>query len=94
MKSYNEFIITINNSIHPDFDVSRFDYMIEQIGDCVIDNVSISSSKISSIRRFYEDTNSYNRSKIMNLINTNIRNIDKVHKLVIDYEKLKQQRDI
>lgn len=94
MKTYNEFISIIEKEEDPNYDIGRFVRLIDQTEDCTIDEVDISYSKVSSIRRFYEDTNHYNRVKIVDLINTNIRNINKVHKIVIDYEKNKNQREV
>lgn len=91
MKTFDEFKRVADIIKTPNYDSTRFDRLIES--ESGIDGLIISPSKISSISRFYERTNSYNRSKITELINTNIRNVDKVHKLAIDYEKYKQKRD-
>lgn len=92
MKTYNEFMLILESFDDPNFDCARFDYLIEQTDDCIIDGVEVSLLKISSIRRFYEKINPYNRAKVVGLINNNITNIDKVHKIVIDYEKSQTQR--
>jgi len=86
MKFYNDFVNELSSFDDPKYDCTRFDRLIENTHDCVISGISISASKISSIRRFYENTNPYNRSKVVGLINNNITNIDNVHKIVIDYE--------
>lgn len=73
----------------PLVDISRTERLLAHEGNSEFEGLYISSSKISSIRRFYESTNDYNKLKVANLINTNIDNITKVHKIVIDYEKTK-----
>ena len=69
MKSYNEFIKMVDMITSFDFDCTRFDRLIESNNG--IDGIEISSSKIFSIKRFYESTNHYNRSKMVELININ-----------------------
>lgn len=76
----------------PNVDATRFDRLLESEGNCDFDGTFISSSKTSSIKRFYENTNPFNRSKIVGLINNSIKNFDKVHKIVIDYEIVKQTK--
>lgn len=86
MKTYSQFISALNNSL---YSYGRFEHLLEQDGDCEIDGVVISYSSISTIRRFYNNTNDYNRVKISEMINNNIRNIDRVIALIREYEKYK-----
>lgn len=87
---YDDFMRMCEVLDNPYFDPDRFNVMISSNNGCVIDNISIHRSAINSIRRFYMSTNDYNRSKIAELINNNIRNIKRVHKIVIDYEIVKE----
>ena len=88
MKSYNEFMRVISLLKNPDYDSTRFACLIE--GKINIDGKILTTSKISSIIRFYESTNDYNRSKVAELINISMDNFDNVYKIVLDYEKAKQ----
>lgn len=87
MKSYEEFLRSTSLFEDCDFDPCRFDRVINGEDDII----DISKSKLSSIIRFYESTNEYNRTKIMDLINISKNNITKVYKIVLDYEEHKQQ---
>lgn len=87
MKSYQNFLRVSSLFEDPGFDPFRFDRVLEGEHDAV----DISESKLSSIIRFYESTNEYNRTKIMDLINISKNNITKVYKIVLDYEEHKQQ---
>ena len=88
MKSFNE----LNNMIcSSDYDLGRFDYMMEQIDDCEISGIDISRSFILSIKRFLENTDPYNQLKIEELINNNIRNIKRVKRIIIDYNNIKER---
>lgn len=91
MKSYNEFVRVATLMENPDYDVTRFGCLLE--GKIEFDDELLTTSKWSSIVRFYESTNDYNRSKIADLINTNINNVNKVYKIVLDYDKVKQQQE-
>lgn len=88
MKSFREFITESNTK---NFSIRRFDELIEKTSTCVIDGYEVHASVLSSIKRFYENTNPYNRAKVVGMINNSIRNVEKVHKLVLDYEKIKSQ---
>lgn len=90
MKTYNEFIRLSANMVDSNYDSTRFDRLMECSGG-QFDGVIVSRSKISSIINFFESTNDYNRFKVSDLINNNINNINKVHNLVLDYEKNKQK---
>ena len=83
---FSDFIRVCEKLDDPDYDSSRFDRLLEFKDDSVFDGINIERSMVSSIKRFYENTNEYNRSKISNLININIRNFEKVHRIVLDYE--------
>lgn len=90
---YNDFVNMCGVLMkHSNLDVSRFDRLIESNGDCDFEGIYIHGSKVSSIKRFYEKTNLYNRTKIVELINNNVSNFEKVHKIVIDYETIKTQK--
>ncbi len=93
MKSYNEFMRTMKIEEDPDYDSTRFDRLMEWEGGSFDGFDDLSSSKMSSIVNFLESTNDYNRSKVVALINTNVDNINKVHKIVIDYEKSRQHEE-
>jgi len=86
---FSDFIYMMECINNINYNSSRIYIIMESDGDYKEDNIIISSSKISSIRRFYESTNEFNRAKITNLINNNIGNIDKVHNIVMEYIKLK-----
>ncbi len=88
MKTYSDFISTV---INESYSYGMFDYLLEQESDCVIDGVTISGSSITLIRRFYENTNTYNRTKISDMINNNIRNIDRVVNLIREYKRVKSE---
>jgi len=88
---YDDFIEMMGVLTNPEYSLHRFDLMMESDGDYTEDDKTVSFSKIASIRRFYENTNEYNRYKIKELINNSMDNIDKAHKIVLDYEKSKQQ---
>ena len=90
MKSYEEFKRTMGLFENPEFDPFRFERFHEWT-EGSIDGFVISEAKHVKILRFYESTNKYNQGKIMDLINNNISNFDKVYKIVLDYEKVKQQ---
>lgn len=85
-KTFSEFIVILENS---SYSYGRFDYLLEQKDDCIIEGVSISHSMIFKIQKFYNNTNEYNKSKILNLINTNIENVYKVENIITDYENSK-----
>lgn len=90
-KLYDDFVYMCEVLKNPAVDMSRFDRLLEAEGDSVFDGVTLQSSKLSSIKRFYETTNPFNRAKIVELINNSIDNFDKVHKIVIDYNEAKGQ---
>ena len=85
-KSFTEFIVLLEN---PLYSYGRFDYLMEQTGECIIEGVSISQNTIFKIQKFYNNTNDYNKSKILNLINNNIENVYKVENIINDYETAK-----
>jgi len=93
MKLYEDFIFMCKVLDEDSYDPTRITRLLEMTDDGYIDEVFINRSVISSIRRFYEGTNEYNRSKIANLINNNITNFKKVHQIVIDYELAKSTRE-
>ena len=89
MKSYEEFKRRMGLFENPDFDPFRFEVFHEWT-EGSIDGFVISEVKHTRILRFYESTNDYNKGKITDLINNNISNFNKVYKIVLDYEKVKQ----
>lgn len=89
---FDDFIDKCKRIQHPDFDITRIDRLMENTGECKVDGTTVSSSVLASIKRFYENTNEYNRSKVADLINNTIDNIGKVHRIVIDYETVKNQQ--
>jgi hypothetical protein len=91
---YEDFIFMCEVLNSPDFDSSRMERLLESDDIFECDGVSVRGSKLSSIKRFYKHTNEYNKSKISDLINNNIRNIDKVYNLVLEYENIKHQKGI
>ncbi len=88
MKSFCELNSMINNS---SYDMGRFDYIMGRKNGCEIDDVIIKQSFIISLKRFLNESNSYNTVKIENLINNNIRNINRVKKIILDYNTIKQR---
>ena len=90
MKTYSDFISTV---INESYSYGRFDYLLEQESDCVIDGVTISNSSITLIRRFYENTNTYNRTKISDMINNSISNINRVVNLIKDYNLIRSENE-
>jgi len=89
-KTYYEFIKYINECIHnSEIDDQRFDRFINCNGDYEEGGVVIEYSKISSIKKFYDATNSYNKSKISDLINISVGGIDKVYNIVLEWTKNK-----
>jgi len=91
---YEDFIFMCEVLENPEFDLSRTERLMESDNLFEEKGISISGSKLSSIKRFYKNTNVYNQAKISNLINNNIRNIDKVYNLVLEYENIKHQKGI
>jgi len=83
---FNDFIKMCEVLDDPENDSSRFDRLLETSGDCKFDGVDIDGSVVSSIKRFYINTNEYNRSKVSGLINNSITNLKDVHRIVIDYD--------
>jgi hypothetical protein len=57
--------------------------ILDSKDDCIIDGIEINRNKISTIQRFYESTNEYNRTKISKMINNDIDNIDVVYELIL-----------
>ena len=93
LKSFEEFKRTSRLFENPEFDPFRFERFYEWT-EGLLEGINISRSKYSMILRFYESTNDYNKTKITDLINNSMSNLDKVHRIVLDYEKIKQQREI
>jgi hypothetical protein len=87
---YNEFITMMENITSPSYSSTRFDIIIETDGDYEEGDIVVSHSKISSIRNFYNETNDHNRSKMREMINNNVKNIDRVYNMVLEYYKTKQ----
>ena len=83
MKSYHEFIDNISYSF------GRFDRLIKEEDECIIDGVKISHSDLMKIKNFYENTNKFNRNKIEEMINNNIRNVNKVLAIILEYYRNK-----
>lgn len=90
MITYNDFLYMCEVVENPHHDPNRFYNLLLIDSDCIFEGVDINTSVISSIKRFHTNTNEYNRSKISELINNNVNNLGKVHKIVIDYELLKR----
>ena len=84
MKTYDEFLFEISNRRYCKDRIKR---LLESETSYEEDNVVVTLSKICSIRKFFEATNDYNRSKISNLINNDIGNIDKVYNIVLEWVK-------
>ena len=85
-KTFLEFVSIMEN---PSYLYGRFEYLMEQTDGCIIEGMSISHDTIFRIHKFCNNTNEYNRSKILNLINNNIENVYKVENIINDYENSK-----
>jgi len=80
MKFDDEFITELNND---SYNYGRMTSILDSKDDCIIDGIEINRNKISTIQRFYESTNEYNRTKISKMINNDIDNIDVVYELIL-----------
>jgi putative lipoic acid-binding regulatory protein len=90
---FNEFIHLMEVIDNPEYNSSRMENIINHKGEYCENNIIISVSHMASIKRFYESTNEFNRVKIAGLINNSMKNIDKVYQLIVEYEKIKIQRE-
>jgi len=88
---YDDFIQMMEVITNPSYSSIRFDTIIESDGDYEENGINVPYSKIASLKRFYESTNDHNRTKIREMINNNIENIERAYNLVLEVEYHKQK---
>jgi hypothetical protein len=67
------------------------DRLLESDRVFIDSDITVEGSKLPSIKRFYHNTNEYNQRKITDLINNSMNNIDKVYRIILEYEKIKNK---
>jgi len=89
---YNEFINKTKKILNDSYDSSRFERLLNSEFEYQEGDIIISGSKLSSIKRFYNNTNDYNKRKISEIINNNIRNVETIYEFIIEYETMKYKQ--
>lgn len=81
MKLYYDFINELN--YHHQYHYGNMLMIMESTDECSIGGFYISRNILSTLKRYYESTNSFNKVKISKMINKDIKNVDVVYEMIL-----------